>query len=112
MKNIPKNLRFEVSPEEFRALLKRVERIEKELIRGGNLYDRVVDGKPLSDAEVEHIRRLRRALQKSDIDARVTRRVETILYDWDTERKVCNAVARIVQNQIQINVTEKQTKDQ
>jgi hypothetical protein len=32
MKNVPKNLRFEVSPEEFREHLKRVERIEKELI--------------------------------------------------------------------------------
>lgn len=66
----------------------------------------------INELEQEVHRQVRRALQKSDIDARVTRRVETILYDWDTERKVCNAVARIVQNQIQINVTEKQTNDQ
>lgn len=57
MKNVPKNLRFEVSPEEFREHLKRVERIEKELIRFGYLYD--CDGKPLTHIEKEAIRMLR-----------------------------------------------------
>jgi hypothetical protein len=88
MKNVPKNLRLEVSPEELREHLERTKRIEEKLIRFGNLcghfpdntkmvesnagVDKVmsreeadsamrsaIDGKPLSEGEVSLIKALR-----------------------------------------------------
>lgn len=66
----------------------------------------------IKELEQEVHKQVHRVLQKSDVDERVKRRVDSILHNWDTERKVCDAVARIVKNQIQINITEKQTNEQ
>lgn len=52
MKNVPKNLRFEVSPEEFREHLKRVERIEEKLIRFGNLCFHFPDNTKMVESNI------------------------------------------------------------
>lgn len=66
----------------------------------------------IKELEQEVRKQVHRVLQKSDVDERVKHRVDSILYNWDTERKVCDALARIVKNQIQINITDKQTNEQ
>lgn len=57
MKNVPKNLRFEVSPEEFREHLERTKRIEEKLIRFGNLCGHFPDNTKMveSNAGVDKV---------------------------------------------------------